>query len=182
MIHRALLGSIERFFGVLLEHYAGAFPTWLAPEQVRILPVRSDHHDYASGLVDRLVAAGFRASLVEADEPTHGVTDHIDPRNLEVLTDRTNILGKPLGRCSQGREIEHSVGVTKNDPTIRLKSSGQGQHGAACTHEPVHEHDGRHSLANPRHVPADPIALHQMAGVVVTVCDRLDGTEHMGLQ
>ena len=69
MIHRALFGSIERFFAVLVEHYAGAFPAWLAPEQVRVLPVRSDHHAYAARLVDRLDADGFRASLVEADEP-----------------------------------------------------------------------------------------------------------------
>ena len=62
MIHRALFGSIERFFGVLVEHYAGAFPAWLAPEQVRVLPVRSDHHAYAARVVDRLQADGFRAS------------------------------------------------------------------------------------------------------------------------
>ncbi len=69
MIHRALFGSIERFFGVLVEHYAGAFPAWLAPEQVRVLPVRSDHHAYAARLADRLQGEGFRASLAEADEP-----------------------------------------------------------------------------------------------------------------
>jgi threonyl-tRNA synthetase len=69
MIHRALFGSIERFFGVLVEHYAGAFPAWLAPEQVRVLPVRSDHHAYAARVTDRLVADGFRASLGEAEEP-----------------------------------------------------------------------------------------------------------------
>ena len=69
MIHRALFGSIERFFAVLVEHYAGAFPTWLAPEQVRVLPVRSDHHAYAARVTDRLQSDGFRAGLVEADEP-----------------------------------------------------------------------------------------------------------------
>ena len=69
MIHRALFGSIERFFGVLVEHYAGAFPAWLAPEQVRVLPVRSDHLAYAHRVVDRLRADGFRAELAEADEP-----------------------------------------------------------------------------------------------------------------
>jgi threonyl-tRNA synthetase len=69
MIHRALFGSIERFFGVLVEHYAGAFPAWLAPEQVRVLPVRSDHHSYAARIVDRLQSDGFRASIAEADEP-----------------------------------------------------------------------------------------------------------------
>jgi threonyl-tRNA synthetase len=69
MIHRALFGSIERFFAVLVEHYAGAFPAWLAPEQARVLPVRSDHQAYAARLVDRLKSEGFRASLAEADEP-----------------------------------------------------------------------------------------------------------------
>jgi len=69
MIHRALFGSIERFFGVLIEHYAGAFPTWLAPVQVRVLGVRADHDDHAGELVARFKAAGFRADMIEADEP-----------------------------------------------------------------------------------------------------------------
>ncbi|MSO88077.1 MAG: threonine--tRNA ligase [Acidimicrobiia bacterium] len=69
MIHRALFGSIERFFGVLVEHYAGAFPVWLAPVQVRVLPVRSDHHTYATSVVEGLQAGGFRTDGVEADEP-----------------------------------------------------------------------------------------------------------------
>jgi threonyl-tRNA synthetase len=69
MIHRALFGSIERFFGVLVEHYAGAFPTWLAPVQAIVLPVRSDHQPYAVRVVDRLRAEGFRAETVQADEP-----------------------------------------------------------------------------------------------------------------
>ena len=69
MIHRALMGSIERFFGVLLEHYAGAFPTWLAPEQVRVLPVAGEHQGYAESIVERLIADGFRASVDPADEP-----------------------------------------------------------------------------------------------------------------
>jgi threonyl-tRNA synthetase len=72
MIHRALFGSVERFFAVLLEHYAGAFPAWLAPVQVRVLPVRDDHDIYALRLVDRLNAEGFRADLVAADEPLGG--------------------------------------------------------------------------------------------------------------
>jgi threonyl-tRNA synthetase len=69
MIHRALMGSIERFFGVLLEHYAGAFPAWLAPEQVRVLPVADVHQDYAEQVLARLVAEGFRATVDPADEP-----------------------------------------------------------------------------------------------------------------
>jgi threonyl-tRNA synthetase len=72
MLHRALFGSIERFFGVLLEHYAGAFPAWLAPVQVRILPVRDDHDAHARLLVESLRARGYRADMVEADEPLGG--------------------------------------------------------------------------------------------------------------
>ncbi len=68
MIHRALFGSVERFFAVLVEHYAGAFPAWLAPEQVRVLPVRDDHQAYADRVVDRLKGDGFRVEVTAADE------------------------------------------------------------------------------------------------------------------
>jgi len=69
MIHRALFGSVERFFAILLEHYAGAFPTWLAPEQVRVLPVRDDHMGYAATVTSQMSAAGYRASAEPASEP-----------------------------------------------------------------------------------------------------------------
>ncbi|MEC9224872.1 MAG: threonine--tRNA ligase, partial [Actinomycetota bacterium] len=68
MLHRALFGSIERFFGVLLEHYAGAFPTWLAPVQVRVLPVAAAHEDYARSVEDQLSAAGVRVDRVDAND------------------------------------------------------------------------------------------------------------------
>jgi len=60
MVHRALFGSVERFFGVLIEHYAGAFPMWLAPVQVAILPITDRVNDYAQELADELRAGGFR--------------------------------------------------------------------------------------------------------------------------
>jgi threonyl-tRNA synthetase len=69
MIHRALFGSVERFFAILLEHYAGAFPTWLAPVQVRVLPVRDDHAPYAEQVRARLAAAKVRVEADDADEP-----------------------------------------------------------------------------------------------------------------
>ncbi len=69
MIHRALFGSVERFFGVLTEHYAGAFPAWLSPLQVRVLGVRNDHDDHAAALVAKMKASGFRVDMVDADEP-----------------------------------------------------------------------------------------------------------------
>jgi threonyl-tRNA synthetase len=68
MLHRALFGSIERFFGVLIEHYAGAFPTWLAPLQVRVLPVATAHEEYAASVVSRIEAAGGRVDMVAADD------------------------------------------------------------------------------------------------------------------
>ncbi|HET9078533.1 MAG TPA: threonine--tRNA ligase [Acidimicrobiales bacterium] len=68
MIHRALFGSIERFFGILIEHYAGALPTWLSPVQVSVLPVRSDHQPYAEEVAAQLRAAGARVEVLAADE------------------------------------------------------------------------------------------------------------------
>ncbi len=69
MIHRALFGSVERFFGVLVEHYAGAFPTWLAPVQAVVLPVAEAHEPYANKITDRLRAEGYRAEQVDAGDP-----------------------------------------------------------------------------------------------------------------
>ena len=68
MLHRALFGSIERFFGVLLEHYGGAFPTWLAPVQVRVLAVASAHEEYAAKVVQQLIEGGYRVDQLVADE------------------------------------------------------------------------------------------------------------------
>jgi threonyl-tRNA synthetase len=68
MIHRALFGSIERFFGVLTEHYAGAFPAWLAPVQVVGIPIRDDHAAYLDTFVQRLREAGIRAEVDASDD------------------------------------------------------------------------------------------------------------------
>lgn len=68
MLHRALFGSVERFFGVLLEHYGGAFPIWLAPVQVRVLPVATAHEQFATALVDQLASEGFRVDIDPATE------------------------------------------------------------------------------------------------------------------
>ncbi len=61
MIHRVVFGSIERFIGILIEHFAGAFPTWLAPVQVKVIPITDRAHEYARQLEARLDAAGIRA-------------------------------------------------------------------------------------------------------------------------
>ena len=68
MLHRALFGSIERFFGVLTEHYAGAFPAWLAPVQVMGIPVAEEFEPYLRGVIDRMREAGIRAEIDDSDE------------------------------------------------------------------------------------------------------------------
>ena len=70
MIHRVVLGSLERFMGGLVEHYAGAFPVWLAPVQVRVLPIADRHHDYANQVGARLRALGVRAEVDERKATT----------------------------------------------------------------------------------------------------------------
>ena len=68
MLHRVLVGSMERFVGGLIEHYAGAFPVWLAPEQVRVLPISDDVRDFARQATDKMKAAGLRAHIDERSE------------------------------------------------------------------------------------------------------------------
>jgi threonyl-tRNA synthetase len=68
MVHRALYGSVERFFGILLEHYAGAFPVWLAPVQAAVLPIADRHIAYGRQVTERLKAAGIRAELDDRNE------------------------------------------------------------------------------------------------------------------
>ena len=68
MIHRALLGSLERFFGVLIEHYGGAFPVWLAPVQARLIPIADRHLDFACQVQKELAAAGLRADVDSSGE------------------------------------------------------------------------------------------------------------------
>ena len=113
MLHRALLGSIERFFGVLVEHYGGAFPTWLSPVQVRVLGVRADHDDAASALVGRLVEAGYRADMVEADDPLgarirKGKLEKI-PYVLVIGDD--DVANNTVGVNPRGGDVERGVSV-----------------------------------------------------------------------
>jgi threonyl-tRNA synthetase len=68
MIHRTIYGAIERFLGVLTEHFGGAFPTWLAPVQVILLPVGEAHRDYAASLLEKLQSAGIRAEADMRDD------------------------------------------------------------------------------------------------------------------
>ena len=75
MLHRVLVGSMERFIGGLIEHYAGAFPLWLAPEQVRVLPISEHFQDSASDFVGQLEAAGIRAVLADRETLSYRIRD-----------------------------------------------------------------------------------------------------------
>ena len=111
MLHRALFGSIERFFGVLIEHYAGAFPAWLAPVQVRILPVRDDHDAHARLLVASLRARGFRADMVEADEPLGGRIRRAKLEKLPyvLVVGDDDVAHSTVGVNPRGGEVERNV-------------------------------------------------------------------------
>jgi threonyl-tRNA synthetase len=68
MIHRAIFGSLERFYGIMTENYAGDFPFWLAPEQLRLLPVTDEVRPYAQQVLEQLTAAGIRATIDQSGD------------------------------------------------------------------------------------------------------------------
>jgi threonyl-tRNA synthetase len=82
MIHRALMGSFERFMGILIEHYAGEFPLWLAPVQAVVLPIADRHEPFARDVQEALVAAGLR---VEVDDRTESVGRKIRDAELRKV-------------------------------------------------------------------------------------------------
>jgi threonyl-tRNA synthetase len=106
MIHRALFGSVERFFAVLVEHYAGAFPTWLAPVQATVLPVSDRHDAYAVRIVDRLRAEGYRAEVVDGSAGALGARIR-KAKHLEKV---------PYVLVVGDDDVEHgTVGVNRRD-------------------------------------------------------------------
>jgi len=110
MIHRALLGSIERFFGILVEHYAGDFPVWLAPVQARILPISKDNLDYARTVAGELAGAGIRAE--------------VDERNEKI--------GAKI-RDSELQKVPYMLVVGRRDQeagTVSVRRRGEGDQGA----------------------------------------------------
>jgi len=102
MIHRALLGSLERFFGILIEHYAGNFPAWLAPVQAKVLPLSEKFVDYARDVAQQLKAQGLRAAVDESDE------------KLGYKIRKAELERVPYSLVVGGREAESgTVGVRK---------------------------------------------------------------------
>jgi threonyl-tRNA synthetase len=111
MLHRALFGSVERFFGVLLEHYAGAFPTWLAPLQARVLPVAEAHEAYAESVVARLRAEGMRADMVDANDQLGKRirAAKLDKIPYVLVVGDTDVSASTLGVNPRGGEVERDV-------------------------------------------------------------------------
>lgn len=111
MVHRTCYGSIERFIGILTEHYAGAFPAWLAPVQVKVLPITEKHHGYAKKLYDELFAAGIR---VETDNRNEKIGYKIREAQLEKV---------PYMLVVGDKEMENG--------TVALRKRGEGDKGTA---------------------------------------------------
>ena len=113
MLHRALFGSVERFFGVLVEHYAGAFPTWMAPVQVRVLPVATAHEAYADELVRRLATAGFRAEVIgSADALGKRIrTGKIEKIPYVLVVGDQDVAAGTVGVNPRGGDVERDVTV-----------------------------------------------------------------------
>src|SRR5438067_7661293 len=111
MVHRALYGSIERFFGVLIEHYAGAFPLWLSPVQVVIIPIAERHSGYANQVAEKLKAAGVRV--------------HVDARNEKM---NAKIREHTLQKAPFMLVVGDKEAQTE---TVSVRTRGKGDEGAA---------------------------------------------------
>jgi threonyl-tRNA synthetase len=111
MIHRALFGSVERFFGVLVEHYAGAFPAWLAPEQVRVLPVAEAHLDYAHQVAAELRGRGSRVDVAPSDETLGNRIRRAKGDKLPyvLVVGDDDVAHRTVGVNPRGGEVERNV-------------------------------------------------------------------------
>ncbi len=111
MLHRALFGSVERFFGVLVEHYAGAFPTWLSPVQVRVLPVADTHQTYADRVADRLQAAGVRVDVVEASDQLGKRIRNAKVEKIPyvLVVGDDDVASSTVGVNARGSDVERGV-------------------------------------------------------------------------
>ncbi|MFN8024492.1 MAG: threonine--tRNA ligase [Acidimicrobiales bacterium] len=111
MLHRALFGSVERFFGVLLEHYAGAFPTWMAPLQARILPVAEAHEPYAQQVAARLRNEGMRVDVIDSSDPLGKRirAAKLDKIPYVLVVGDDDVAHSTLGVNPRGGDVERDV-------------------------------------------------------------------------
>ena len=110
MLHRVIFGSMERFHGILIEHYAGAFPTWLAPHQVAIVPIADRHADAAAEITNKIKALGIRALLDDRSESmNYKIRENLQQKKIPYVL----VVGD--------KEIE--------DKTVAIRARGRGQIG-----------------------------------------------------
>jgi threonyl-tRNA synthetase len=121
MIHRALLGSIERFIGILIEHYAGAFPPWLSPVQVTVVPVADRHNEYAQEVADVLGERDVRVEVDTADDTVgEKIRTAIVQKNPVVLVvGDSDVDNGTVGIRLRGEDTEER-GVALSDATNRI--------------------------------------------------------------
>jgi threonyl-tRNA synthetase len=116
MIHRALLGSFERFIGILIEHYAGEFPVWLAPVQAIVLPIADRHAAAAAGVLAALSDAGLRAEL---DERTESIGRKIRDAELRKIPYML-VVGDREAQSGTVAVREHRVGDSGSVPVAQF--------------------------------------------------------------
>ena len=113
MIHRALFGTVERFFGVLVEHYAGAFPAWLAPVQAEVLPVADAHLDYAHEVAAELKGRGFRVEVAGASDTLGKRIKRAKEQKLPyvLVVGDDDVAHRTVGVNPRGGEVERNVPI-----------------------------------------------------------------------
>ena len=128
MVHRALLGSLERFMGVLIEHYGGAFPVWLAPVQAVVIPIADRHIEYADSVRAQLSAAGIRAHTDGRSERMNAKIREAQLQKIPymlVVGDREAAADAAAVRLRSGENL----GATPvADITERIAREGSGAH------------------------------------------------------
>ena len=121
MVHRALYGSVERFFGILIEHYAGAFPVWLAPVQAVMIPITERHVEYANKVAAQLKAAGVRVDVDDRNEKMNAkIREHAMQKVpfLLVVGDKEAEAGKVNVR-TRGKEKTEDMAAAEFVEKIR---------------------------------------------------------------
>jgi threonyl-tRNA synthetase len=129
MVHRALFGSVERFFGVLIEHYAGAFPLWLAPVQVGLVPISERHKAYAQKVEAELKAAGLRVEVDDRNEKMNAkIRDFANQKTPYILVfgDKEEAAGsvsvRTRGKGDQGSTSLKDF-ITKATELVAMQST-----------------------------------------------------------
>ncbi len=122
MIHRAIYGSLERFFAILLEHYKGHLPFWLSPTQIRVIPISDEQMDYAKGVYEALKNEGFRVELETGSDPLSGKIKVAQLQKIpwmlivgnKEVENKTITLRHHTGKQEFGKSIDEIISAAKN--------------------------------------------------------------------